>query len=152
MLVQPWLTFRLVSSICTYRSLFGQWLWGGWCRPTIYFLLFLCPPLDSILISRSESQYRGPGPILNAQISFEGPNSALKAQIQPWMPKSTCHTNLSLKTQIPKAGRRKRKLPKWVKDQVIKPFRATALLPPSSSQPSSAGHKYRWPLNTFATI
>ena len=51
----------------------------------IFFLLCLCPPpLDSILISRSESQHRGPGPILNVQIqlwspkfSLESPNPAL---------------------------------------------------------------------------
>ena len=50
-----------------------------------FFVLCLCPPpLDWILISRSESQHRGPGSILNAQIqlwrpkfSLECPNPAL---------------------------------------------------------------------------
>ena len=74
-----------------------------------------------VLSSGPKSQPWGPNS------SLEGPNSALKAQIQP------CHPNLSPKTQIPKAGKRRRKFPTWVKAQVIKPFGAAALLPPSTS-------------------
>ena len=49
-----------------------------------FFCVSAPPHLDSILISRSESQHRGPGPILNVQIqlwspkfSLESPNPAL---------------------------------------------------------------------------
>ena len=74
-----------------------------------------------VLSSGPKSQPWGPNS------SLEGPNSALKAKIQP------CHPNLSPKTQIPKSGKRRRKFPTWVKAQVIKPFGAAALLPPSTS-------------------